>query len=102
MLDLKYGDLVSKAIMRLLFVTALGYLPQSHGGLQSSTNELCISLKQRGHQVAVLAALNRTDVLGWKSRIKMQINKRLSGSKVFRDSVSDYAVWRTWFPWDEL
>jgi glycosyltransferase involved in cell wall biosynthesis len=88
--------------MRLLFVTALGYLPQSHGGVQSSTNELCISLKQRGHQVAVLAALSRTGVLGWKSRIKLQINNRLSGCKVFRDSVSDYAVWRAWFPWDEL
>jgi len=88
--------------MRLLFVTSLQYLPQSHGGVQTSTNELCISLKQRGHQVAVLAALNQTSVLGWKSRIKMQVNKKLSGCKVFRDSVSDYAVWRTWSPWDDL
>lgn len=88
--------------MRLLFVTALRYPPQSHGGAGSSTNELCICLKQRGHHVAALATLSPTGVLGWKSRIKMQINKRLSGCKVSRDSVSQYAVWRTRFPWDVL
>jgi glycosyltransferase involved in cell wall biosynthesis len=88
--------------MRILFATALQYLPQNHGGVQSSTDELCICLKRRGHRVAVLAALSPTVVLGWKSRIKMQIQKRLSGCKVIRDSVSEYAVWRTLFPWDML
>jgi glycosyltransferase involved in cell wall biosynthesis len=107
--------------MRLLFVTSLGYIPHSHGGTQSSTNELCICLKQRGHQVAVLAAVSATGVpdwksriktqihkrlpdraLGWKSRIKTQFNKRLPGCTVSHDSVLGYAVWRAWFPWDAL
>ncbi len=107
--------------MRLLFVSSVGYLPHSHGGAQSSTNELCICLKQRGHQVAVLAALSPTGVpgwksriktqiykrlpdraLGWKSRIKRQFNKRPPGCTVSHDSVLEYAVWRAWFPWDAL
>jgi glycosyltransferase involved in cell wall biosynthesis len=107
--------------MRLLFVTSLGYLPHSHGGAQSSTNELCICLKQRGHQVAVLAAVSppgvpgwksriKTEInkrltdraLGWKSRIKKQLNKRLPGWTVSHDSVLEYGVWRAWFPWEAI
>jgi glycosyltransferase involved in cell wall biosynthesis len=88
--------------MRILFVTSLPYLPQSHGGMQSSTNELCICLKDRAHHVAVLASLNSAGVVGWKSRIKMHINKRLSGCKVSRDSAAEYPVWRTSSPWDAL
>ncbi len=88
--------------MRVLFVTASPYLPQSRGGMQSSANELCIDLKRRGHGVAVLAGLKPAGLVGWKSRIKMEINQRLSGCKVSRDAGSEYPVWRTWFPWDAL
>src|SRR5271157_2521829 len=88
--------------MRILFVTAHPYLPQLHGGMQSSADELSIHLKRRGHWVAVLAGLTPDGPVGWKSRIKMQINQRLCGCKVSRDSVSDYPVWRTWFSWDAL
>ena len=101
--------------MRVLFATAHPYLPQAYGGMESSANELCISLKHRGHWVAVLAGLNtaslgcwKTNInvpaglFGWKSSIKMQINRGLSGCKVARDSVSGYPVWRSWFPWNAL
>jgi len=87
--------------MRALFTTTSPYLPQAHGGMESSANELCIDLKHRGHQVAVLAGL-KTGMVGHKSRIKMQINKRLSGCEVSRDSVSGYPVWRAWSAWDAL
>ncbi len=85
--------------MRLLFVTSLEYLPQSHGGMQSSTNELCICLRRRGHEVSVLSALHANR---WNPRIRMQINKRRFGCKMYRDSVSGYSVWRTRLPSDAL
>ncbi len=88
--------------MRLLFVTSLEYLPLSHGGMQSSTNELCIHLKQRGHRIAVLSGLRRNNPLGWNPRIRMHVNKRRSGYAIYRDLVSGYSVWRTWFPPDSL
>jgi glycosyltransferase involved in cell wall biosynthesis len=88
--------------MRVLFVTASPYLPQSRGGMQSSANELCIALKHRGHRVAVLAGFKAGGLTGWKARIRMRINQSRSGSMVSRDSVSEYPVWRAWFPWDAL
>jgi len=88
--------------MRLLFVTAHRYIPQSYGGMESSTNELCAILKQRGHHVAVLAGFATGAPLGFASRLKMHVNERLSGCKVARDFVSDYAVWRTWHSWDAV
>jgi hypothetical protein len=85
--------------MPILFITTHPYLPQLHGGMQSSADELCTHLKHRGHRVAVLAGLTPTGSVGWKSRIKMRINKRRVGCKVARDHVSEYRVWRTWFAW---
>ena len=87
--------------MRILFATTSPYLPQAHGGMESSANELCIGLKHRGHRVAVLAGL-KTGMVGRKSRLKMLINKRLSGCEVSRDSVSGYPVWRAWSACDAL
>ena len=52
--------------MRILFVTARAYLPQSRGGMQSSANELCGALQRRGHRVAVLAGLKPGGLVGWK------------------------------------
>jgi len=85
--------------MRVLFVTAYPYLPHAYGGMQSSANELCIGLKQRGHTVAVLAGSRPASLFG---RIKMGISERLFGCKVACDSVSEYPVWRTWSSWDAL
>ena len=65
--------------MRILFVTAYPYLPQFHGGMQSDADALCRILKRQGHRVAMLAALMPAGFLGWKSRVKMQVNKRLAG-----------------------
>jgi glycosyltransferase involved in cell wall biosynthesis len=89
--------------MRILFVTAHPYLPQLHGGMQRSADQLCAALIKRGHKVAVLAGLaGGGGLFAWKSRLKMQINKRLSGCKVTRDYTSNYPVWRTWFPWEAI
>jgi hypothetical protein len=44
--------------MNVLFIILHKYLPQMHGGMQSSTDELCHGLIGRGHRVAVLAGLS--------------------------------------------
>ena len=43
--------------MKVLFAGGNGYLPQFHGGVQSSTHHLVQQLRRAGHEAAVLAAL---------------------------------------------
>ena len=88
--------------MRILFVTAHKYLPQMRGGSQSSTNELCHGLMKRGHYVAVLAGLMPGKLFGLKARIKMRLNRRLSGCQIARETDLGYPVWYSWFPWDSV
>lgn len=88
--------------MRLLFITAHKYLPQMRGGLQSSTDQLCSALAERGHRVAVLAGLMPGGFFGAKCRIKMKINQILSGCQVTKETALTYPVWYSWFPWDAV
>jgi glycosyltransferase involved in cell wall biosynthesis len=88
--------------MKVLFVTAHPYLPQMYGGLQNSTDQLCRGLLQRGHVVAVLAALIPTGRVGWASRIKIRLNDSIRGGKVSRDTGLGYPIWRAWFPWEAV
>jgi glycosyltransferase involved in cell wall biosynthesis len=82
--------------MRILFANAHYYLPQYVGGLQSSTHELALELKRRGHEVSVLANLIGNDLTGLRSRL---------ARKLFRQEASvdhglGYPIYRTWFAWD--
>ena len=88
--------------MNILFITAHPYLPQMFGGLQRSTDQLCKSLMQRGHKVAVLGSLIPGGPFAVRSRIKMQINSKLFGCKVSKDTRQGYPVWRTWCPWSTV
>src|SRR5580704_9162890 len=80
--------------MRLLFVTANGYLPQVHGGMQSSAHDLCGALIDRGHHVAVLSGFRCGDFLSWACRIQKKIQRRT----VSNDTVAGYPVWRSRLP----
>jgi glycosyltransferase involved in cell wall biosynthesis len=94
---------VNQKNMRILFVTAAPYLPQSHGGMATCADDLCRSLKIKGHRVSVLAGfIHHPSFVGWKSRIKMRINERLSQCKVSCDIFGGYPVWRSWFPWEAI
>lgn len=88
--------------MRILFITGNRYLPQVHGGSQSSTDQLCRALLDRGHGVAVLCSLAQGGLFALWSRVKMQINNRLRGRKLSRDTRFGYPVWRAWFPWEAV
>lgn len=88
--------------MKILFVTGNSYLPQSHGGAKSSTDQLCHALLDRGHEVAVLCGLLNGGQLALRSRMKAKINGWLRGSKVSRDTGLGYPVWRAWAPWESV
>jgi glycosyltransferase involved in cell wall biosynthesis len=88
--------------VKILFVTTHPYLRQLYGGLQTSTHQLCRSLLDRGHKIAVLCGLTPGGFFAWKSRVKMQANQRLIGCKISRDMTLGYPVWRTWFPSEAL
>ena len=52
--------------MKILFITAHKYLPQMYGGMQTCTDQLCHSLMEKGHKVAVLAGLMPGGLLAYK------------------------------------
>jgi hypothetical protein len=58
--------------MTILFITARPYLPQIYGGLQTSTDELCYHLIERGREVAVLSTLTPNGRLGILSRVGLK------------------------------
>jgi hypothetical protein len=70
--------------------------------MQSSANELCIALNSRGHRVAVLAGFKPNGLVGWKSRLKMEINQRRCGFSVSREIMAGYRLWRARLPWEAL
>lgn len=80
--------------MRMLFLTTHAYIPQMTGGSESSTHDLCISLRNLGFSVGVLSGLEKTGSIYIKNRIKSKI--------VSRDFPIDkklgYPVYRGWDP----
>ena len=88
--------------MKILFIAEQLYFPQLYGGVQTSTDELCHALIEKGHKVAVLVKLMPGGLFALKSRVHMRINKRLSGCAVSKDVALGYPVWRTWFPSDAV
>ena len=77
--------------MRLLFVTDHVYLPQRVGGTKSSTHDLCLSLGERGHAVAVLCRLEGRGALGLFHRVA---RRALGPSRPVADRVLGYPAYR--------
>jgi hypothetical protein len=84
--------------MKILFVAAQLYFPQLYGGVQTSTDQLCHALLKKGHQVSLLVSLMPGGFFGWKARVHMQINQKLHGCKISRDTGYGYPIWRAWHP----
>ncbi|WP_034795993.1 glycosyltransferase [Hyphomonas beringensis] len=83
--------------MNILFVTAHPHTPQIAGGSQSSTHELSLEIRGRGHNVSVLSGLYHKDRLGFLIRAYL----KLTGQKFVRDTLPGYPVYRKWFVWED-
>lgn len=78
--------------MKILFLTTHMYFPQRVGGSESSTNDLCLLLKDRGHSVAVVSSLSRYDKVWLLNRLKAKLQNKLMPS----DNIVGYPVFRGW------
>ncbi len=78
--------------MNILFVTGMPHIPQSLGGVPSSTHELATMLMERGHEVAVTCGLVASSALGYLCRGRL----RMSGRPYVRDHLPGYPVYRQW------
>jgi glycosyltransferase involved in cell wall biosynthesis len=88
--------------MKILFITGHKYFPLTYGGVQSSTDQLCRGLMEKGHRVAVLAGFSHGGWFAFKARLKIKINSTLNHCGVCRDTQFGYPVWMSWFPWDAV
>ncbi len=84
--------------MKILFAASHLYFPQLYGGVQTSMDQLCCALIEKGHQVAVLVRIKHGGMFGFKSLAKMKINSQICKQRISRDTGLGYPVWRTWFP----
>ncbi|HEU5047121.1 MAG TPA: glycosyltransferase [Rickettsiales bacterium] len=82
--------------MKILFATAHPFIPQMLGGLQSSSKQMALQLKQRGHEVSFLCALMGEGYIGMRGRVIMKLMRR----KAARDMIDGIPIWRAWFPWE--
>jgi len=84
--------------MRILFVTGRAHLPQSVGGVQSSTDSTIRMLARRGHSCAVACALWGGGAFALKRRIAIWLSR--SGYAI--DRVNGYPTYRAWHPVDHI
>lgn len=78
--------------MKILFITTHAYLPQRSGGSESSTHDLCLAMKKRGHKVAVMSSLA---TLNWLWVVN-RLTARLTGKLLPKDTKNGYPVYRGW------
>ncbi len=78
--------------MRILLVSGNIYLPQYSGGVESSTHELALALKERGHAVSVACKFAKQGMIGLRSQIAL----KATGKRYARDRSLGYPVYRYW------
>jgi len=81
--------------MRILFATSHPHIPQIAGGAQSTTHELVLELRSRGHIVGVHSGLIGRGWLGLRNRAIM----KATGRRAVEDRSLGYPVFRSWFAW---
>lgn len=80
--------------MKILFATNHFYLPQSAGGPESSTHDLCISLIDNSIKCGVMSDLAPKDLIWLKNRIKSKLTSKAYPSA----NKFGYPVFRGWNP----
>lgn len=76
--------------MKILFATNFFYLPQRTGGSESSTNDLCNELLNKGHDVAVVCGIKKYNFIWLKNRIITKIIR----ATFTADNYMNYPVYR--------
>lgn len=84
--------------MRILFVTGRAHLPQSFGGVQSSTETTILSLQSAGHQCAVACALWTGGAFAFERRVRLKLSRK----PFVTDTGRGYPVYRSWTPVDTI
>ncbi len=82
--------------MRILFTSGKAFLPQTSGGVQSSTMQLARSLQGRGHRVGVMCRLTNG---GW-TQIDSGLKRKILRTRFSRDTGLGLPVFRSWDPTD--
>jgi glycosyltransferase involved in cell wall biosynthesis len=77
--------------MKVLFATNHSYPPKRVGGSESSTHDLCLTLGELGHEVAVLSSSVQGQPIGARVRVR---SSRGRGGGVVRDEALGYPVFR--------
>ncbi len=84
--------------VRVLISTAHSYIPQTYGGVQSSTHDLATGLIERGHEVWVLCQLIKRGTTCVFSRAQIKLRNR----SYVRDLFGAYPIFRTWAPLEAI
>ena len=78
--------------MKILIASGNPYIPQWSGGIESSTHELALELRRRGHEVSVVCRLEPTSLSGWIVRlIRLTSRQRFPVERWL-----GYPVYRLW------
>jgi glycosyltransferase involved in cell wall biosynthesis len=77
--------------MKVLFATNHAYLPHHVGGSESSTHDLCLTLRERGVDAAVMSALFPRGLLAAGRRLAFVLRPQ---DRVVRDDSLGYRVFR--------
>lgn len=78
--------------MKLIFVTGASHLPQSMGGVQSSTDSIITTLAGMGHTGAVACALWGEGKMALSGRFQMKLTRQ----PFARDRTNGYCSYRAW------
>jgi len=81
--------------MRILMATTKLYPPQFYGGAEMSTHSMTLMLRDKGHDVAVVAGLSSRGFLRIRNRVASKLRSRTAFPE---DTVLGYPVYRGWEP----
>ena len=77
--------------LRILLASAHPYFPELVGGAQTSTHQLALAFREKGHEVAVLAGLMGKGRFGLARRLELKLRRR-----PWTEDRREYPVYRAW------